>query len=452
MNTLAKSTAKTAISVGQFKQERGTLHSVIPRFVEPELERRYRDDRLTYRLSALRVSLPAGIAIWLLFGILDLTAIHDPSVPLFYIRIIGTVSLIPMLVAALVLKPGRWMETVGFIAIAVQLPLLSALIAVLSPSSLLYFQPTDIWILIGVASFVLCGVSFVEGLILAIGTIFAFFVSVIVFWPEPPLLLAFHFAWLFAVITFVAIGSFVLDRTQRVAWLQDLELQRAEAQIRTLLHNVLPPSIATRKLAGESPIADHYDEASLLFADVVNFTSLSARLRSSQVVGMLNDLFSHFDRIVARNRLEKIKTIGDCYMVAAGIPQPLAGHVKILAHAAVEMLQVANKTSAPDGSPIAIRIGIHTGPVTAGVIGEAKFIFDVWGDTVNTASRMESHGAAGRIQVTDAVRAELADEFDFAGPNIIEVKGKGPTRVWFLQLRGSRSGIIQEPGFLTGSK
>jgi hypothetical protein len=127
--------------------------------------------------------LPAGIAIWLLFGILDLTAIHDPSVPLFYIRIIGTVPLIPMLVATLVLKPGRWMETVGFTAIAIQLPLLSALIVVLSPSSLLYFQPTDIWIF-DWRGFVCSMRRLVRrGLILAIGTIFAFFVSVSVFWP-----------------------------------------------------------------------------------------------------------------------------------------------------------------------------------------------------------------------------------------------------------------------------
>jgi class 3 adenylate cyclase len=154
---------------------------------------------------------------------------------------------------------------------------------------------------------------------------------------------------------------------------------------------------------------------------------------------MLGDLFSCFDTIIAQHRLEKIKTIGDCYMAAAGIPHPLPGHLNRLAQAALQMLVETSRIRAPDGSPIAIRIGMHAGPVTAGVIGEAKFIFDVWGDTVNTASRMESHGVAGRIQVTDTVRAALADDYDFAGPHIIEVKGKGPTRAWFLHLPSTGS-------------
>jgi len=237
-----------------------------------------------------------------------------------------------------------------------------------------------------------------------------------------------------ANVVFAGVGSYMLDRTQHTAWLQEMDLQHAEGQVRTLLHNVLPPSIAARKLAGEAPIVDNFIEASLLFADVVDFTSLSARLDSTQVVAMLGDLFSRFDSIIAQHGLEKIKTIGDCYMAAGGIPQPLPGHLNRLAQAALQMLVETNNTRAPDGSQIAIRIGMHAGPVTAGVIGEAKFIFDVWGDTVNTASRMESHGAAGRIQVTDTVRAALADNYDFAGPHIIDVKGKGPTRVWFLHV------------------
>jgi class 3 adenylate cyclase len=148
---------------------------------------------------------------------------------------------------------------------------------------------------------------------------------------------------------------------------------------------------------------------------------------------MLNDLFSRFDRISARHGLEKIKTIGDCYMAAAGIPQAVAGHLTNTAKAALDMLNEVSDFRAPDGTQIAVRIGLHSGPVTAGVIGETKFIFDVWGDTVNTASRMESYGAAGRIQVTDAVRLALSSEYLFAGPSVVHVKGKGATQVWFLE-------------------
>ena len=145
----------------------------------------------------------------------------------------------------------------------------------------------------------------------------------------------------------------------------------------------------------------------MLFADVVGFSSLSARLESKQIVAMLNELFSRFDRIVARHGLEKIKTIGDCYMAAGGIPHAIPEHLTRTADAALQMLDEAAQVRAPDGSKLAIRIGIHVGPVCAGVIGETKFIFDVWGDTVNMASRMESHGAAGCIQVTETVRAAL---------------------------------------------
>lgn len=143
--------------------------------------------------------------------------------------------------------------------------------------------------------------------------------------------------------------------------------------------------------------------------------------------------------MIARHGLEKIKTVGDCCMAAAGIPQPCPRHLHQLAQAAVEILDETERSLAPDGSRLAVRIGMHAGPVTAGVIGEAKFIFDVWGDTMTTASRMQSHGAAGRIQVTDAVRAALADEHAFTGPQVIDVKGKGPTRVWQLLPAGAAS-------------
>jgi len=417
------------------KRERPTLlHPLLPRFTNSKLERRYRDDRLGYRLTALRVSFVAGIAIWMLFVALDLLTIHDPSIPLFYIRIAGTSSLIPFFLATFLIKPGRWIEVIGFAAVFIQIVLLTALVAFLSPVSLPYYQPTEVWITIGVATFVVCGVSFIDGLILALGTVFGFFLSVTILQPEPLLLIAFDFAWLSAVLSFVGLGSYILDRTQHVTWLQEQELFEAEDQIRALLHNVLPPSIAARKLAGESPVADRFADASVLFADVVDFTSLSARLDSSQVVSMLNDLFSRFDRISARHGLEKIKTIGDCYMAAAGIPEAAGGHLAKAANAAFEMLNEVSDTRAPDGTQLAIRIGLHSGPVTAGVIGETKFIFDVWGDTVNTASRMESHGAAGRIQVTEAVRVALRNsKYHFAGPSVVHIKGKGPIQVWFLE-------------------
>ena len=365
--------------------------------------------------------------------------IHDPSLPLFYVRIIGTVTLLAFFAAASLRKPNRWIELLCFGAMITQIALLTTMLALSSSAPASYNQPTELWLALGVASFVVCGGSFVDGLLLALCTICAFFVSVTVLHPEPPTVLWFHFAWLASTLGLVALGSFVLDRMQHLAWWQAQELQIAEERIRSLLHNVLPTSIAARKLAGESTISDNFSEASVLFADVVGFTSLSARLESRQVVSMLNELFSKFDRIVARHGLEKIKTIGDCYMAAGGIPHAVPEHLARIAEAALQMLDEATQVRAPDGSKLTLRIGIHVGPVCAGVIGETKFIFDVWGDTVNMASRMESHGAAGRIQVTEAVHAALHDKYDFAGPRTVDVKGKGPSQTWYLCNRKSIS-------------
>jgi adenylate cyclase len=193
-----------------------------------------------------------------------------------------------------------------------------------------------------------------------------------------------------------------------------------------------PPSIATRKLNGENRIADDFPEASLLFADVVDFSILSSRLTSTQVVSMLGVLFGRFDQIAQRYGLEKIKTIGDCYMLAGGIPFSDPTHLDKLAAAALDMLAATRSVTTPEGAALTVRIGMNAGPVTAGVIGESKFIFDVWGDTVNVASRMESQGAQGQIRVTKFVRDALAHNYVFEGPFRVELKGKGQLDVWRL--------------------
>ena len=429
---------KTGVDINKSApKSKKLLHPFLPQFDDPKIERQYRDARLEYRLTALKVTIIAGVFISMVFAALDLLTLHDASPPLFYVHIIGTVTLLVFLAAVSLRKPNRSIELLCFGAMITQIALLTTMLALSSSVSVSYFQPTELWIALGVASFVICGGSFVDGLVLALCTVCAFFASVTLLHPEAPLVLGFHLAWLSTTLGLIAIGTFVLDRMQHVAWWQAQELLIAEERIRSLLHNVLPSPIAARKLAGELAISDRFSEASVLFADVVDFTSLSARLELTQVVGMLNDLFSRFDRIIARHGLEKIKTIGDCYMAVGGIPEIVPEHLIRIADAALQMLDEINNVWAPDGTKLTIRIGIHAGPVCAGVIGETKFIFDVWGDTVNMASRMESHGAAGRIQVTDAVRTALFDKYDFAGPRTINVKGKGPSRTWFLSGRRS---------------
>ncbi|MGH2656658.1 MAG: adenylate/guanylate cyclase domain-containing protein [Actinomycetota bacterium] len=204
----------------------------------------------------------------------------------------------------------------------------------------------------------------------------------------------------------------------------------AQARVEALLLNILPEEIAQRLQAEPNAIADHFDDASILFADVVDFTRLASRLDPREVVGMLDRLFTSFDELVDRYEVEKIKTIGDCYMVAAGVPRPRPDHAHALAGLALEMKDCA-RTCLP-GSDLRLRIGISSGPVVAGVIGRRRFLYDLWGDTVNMASRMESHGTSDEIQITRPTWELLRDNFVTEPIGLIDVKGKGEVETWRL--------------------
>jgi class 3 adenylate cyclase len=201
------------------------------------------------------------------------------------------------------------------------------------------------------------------------------------------------------------------------------ELETAHRENERLLLNILPPSIAARLRAGEATIADGFEEMTVLFADVVGFTELSSRLEPHQVVDMLNTVFSTFDGLVDRFGLEKIKTIGDAYMVVGGLGADDADHAVQVTQLGLQMLEEVRRFTDPE--PIQLRIGIHTGPAVAGVIGLKKFIYDVWGDTVNMASRLEGAGVPGRIQVGRQTYERLFDSFGFEARGEIELKGKG---------------------------
>ena len=203
------------------------------------------------------------------------------------------------------------------------------------------------------------------------------------------------------------------------------ELTEEKATSERLLLNVLPGPIAERLKHGESLIVDRFDAVSVLFADIVGFTTVAANTSPEALVTMLNEVFSMFDKLAEQHGLEKIKTIGDAYMVVAGVPQPVADHAIAIAHMALDMLAGIEAYAVRTATPLTIRIGIHTGSVVAGVIGTKKFIYDLWGDTVNTASRMESSGVPGRVQVTATTAALLRDQFELEDRGPIEIKGKG---------------------------
>ncbi|MFT5681270.1 MAG: adenylate cyclase [Myxococcota bacterium] len=206
------------------------------------------------------------------------------------------------------------------------------------------------------------------------------------------------------------------------------EYERAES----ILHNVLPETIAVRLKAEEVNIADAFSACSVLFADIVGFTPLSAKIEAAELVEVLDGIFTAFDGFTETLGIEKIKTIGDSYMVAAGIPEPLADHADRAAEMALCIQTHIAGLEPIHGVKVQVRIGIHSGPAIAGVIGRKKFIYDLWGDTVNTAARMESHGIPGAIQITTATRTLLADRYTFEERGVVTVKGKGEMRTWLL--------------------
>jgi guanylate cyclase len=233
-------------------------------------------------------------------------------------------------------------------------------------------------------------------------------------------------------IVFTLLAVFARQRRDALAAVRD-EQARAES----LLLNILPRSIADRLKAETRTIADQFSSASILFADVVDFTPLAERLPAADVVGILDHLFSHFDVLAERHGLEKIKTIGDCYMAAAGVPSPRPDHAHALAQMALDMQAAMRSVDEVGHLGLELRIGINSGPVVAGVIGRKRFLYDLWGDAVNTASRMESHGTTGRIQITRATKELLEDAFVCEPRGTISLKGKGEMEVWYLVGRAS---------------
>lgn len=218
-----------------------------------------------------------------------------------------------------------------------------------------------------------------------------------------------------------------------------LELKRAREELRimhqkadSLLLNILPRSIAERLKEDERNLVEHFPEATIFFCDLVGFTPLAAQTEPAEVVGFLNRVFTAMDALVEKHDLEKIKTIGDAYMVGGGVPDPLPDHARVVADFALELTEAIPAIREGETLPLHLRIGIHSGPVVAGVIGDKKFAYDLWGDTVNTASRMESNGESDRIHISADTRVLLGEGYEVESRGEMEIKGKGAMETWFL--------------------
>jgi len=233
--------------------------------------------------------------------------------------------------------------------------------------------------------------------------------------------------------------SYMLEASARIEFLQRQALAYEKQRSESLLFSILPQKIAKRLTQNRGTIAQEYPIASILFADIANFTPLSEKLTPTELIMLLNELFSEFDRLVEHHGVEKIKTIGDCYMVASGVPNPRPDHAQAIASLAIDLVRYMNNFAQKYRYPINLRIGIHSGGVVAGVIGQQKLMYDLWGDTVNTASRMESHGEVGKIQISRATYDLLGNEFICESQGEIDVKGKGKLETWHLIAKRGRA-------------
>ncbi|MBD3664757.1 adenylate/guanylate cyclase domain-containing protein [Sulfitobacter aestuariivivens] len=296
-----------------------------------------------------------------------------------------------------------------------------------------------LFMLHGLLSLALQQASLTRGqMVLLVSLVFSAIAASYLLFPNPSGLLdvgeTFNRIVFFSTLTVMSLQIFViLYSMSRKVTEAEAALAAEHARSEALLQNLLPDNIAARlKDRPGEVIADGLPAVTLLFADIVDFTPRSARMPPEELIGWLNRIFSAFDVLTAERGLEKIKTIGDAYMVAAGLPVAREDHAAVIADMALAMQAEVVRLSEELGEPVDLRIGIHSGPAIAGVIGTSKVFYDVWGDTVNTASRMESHGEPGRIQVTEPTRLLLQDAFAFTERGPVEIKGVGIVKTWWL--------------------
>jgi class 3 adenylate cyclase len=417
------------------------LHPLTLAFADPTLEHVYRRERAESSRSAWRRAYRNVAVVWLLFCVWDWLVVPDVSHTIWLLRL--TVAVPPVLAAALfgyadVDRFARWSQLVGVVAFGVP-----AACGAIAPAWLPSLAPDIGYFVVTMQAFAHSAVllRFIYATAVSVAVLVAYIAGVLLA-PSGVHVGVINVLWWAALSMLIGMlisRSFELFRRRDFWKKRQLEEERARSD--RLLLNVLPPSIAERLKRGERPIADRYDNVTVLFADIAQFTALAERSTPERVVDMLNVIFSTFDRITAEHGLEKIKTIGDAYMVVGGAPSPRGDHARAVADFALALRDAVRMLAIGELAGVAVRIGIHSGPVVAGVIGERKFSWDLWGDTVNTASRMESHGTAGEIQVSAAVAQELANDYRLERRGDIEIKGKGRMPTWFLVERLAASTV-----------
>lgn len=406
------------------------------RFLNPDVEVSFRRDFEIETRKQIRGTLVLVVVLYAGFHPLDHVMAGYAADRLFWLRLavvfltIGVLAvsfhpLFPRLRTALLFG----LLSVGAAGLFIMYPLVGAEIAQL------YYPGLAMAILAG---FTIFRFRFVHGLVFGISSLVAFNVAFVILGIRDPTILINDNYFLIGIAVIGGFTSYIMERYARGRWWRDRALQAERTRSDSLLKNVLPGPIADRlKAFPGTMIADRFEDASILFADIVGYTRLAETMEPEEMVGVLNELFSDFDGIAAARGVEKIKTIGDSYMAAAGLPTPCDDHAERVADMALDLRDHVRRLY----PSLQLRIGLAAGPVVAGVIGQSRFIYDLWSDAVVTASRMESQGIVGEIQVNDTFKKRVEDRYRFRYRGVVEIKGKGGMETWILETRVSSTSV-----------
>ncbi len=413
------------------------FHPVTLMFEDESLEREFLDEYFGSSRRQVRAALGLIVVLFAIFTVLDHMLVPAIARTLGWIRIVECA----LATAVFGLSYTRFFDRHRELILCTLMALASAgimtMVVVGSDQIASLYYVGLILAVMGVYAFF--RLRFLYATIVAAGIILAWQVELLLL-REPLWIVLDSNFFLLAAALIAAFASYALEKFARIGFRRGLILAEEQRRSDALLLNILPASIAERLKREQGPIAESFDDASVLFADIVGFTELSSRIEVEDLLRLLNRVFTEFDHIATEHGLEKIKTIGDAYMAAAGLPVRREDHLERVADAALDMLdRIGGIHSSPR---LELRIGIAVGPVMAGVIGESKFIYDLWGDAVTLASRMESLGQPGRIQVTEWVKRRLAERYVFTSGGSIEIKGHGVMQLWFLD--GRRGEIADE--------
>jgi len=420
-----------------FLEQAPEMRPLSLRFVEDRMERRYQEAHVRDVLPYIRFAHVLGMIAWALFGPLAQRVLEGDDAVMDAVLRYGIG--IPVIAVGLALTYTRWYPDHWQMAMAVLLFASGAawsLHHILVPSAPAFWSWAGILVVLAF-TYMLSREPFVYATVVGAATIVTHTVVMVFLADDRPqdVLYAQFFFLVFAVVGMSA--AYGLERYGRLLFLRERQLDTERRRSDALLRNTMPRAIVERLKARDgSPkagsIADALPDVTVLFADLVGFTERAGRIPPNELVVVLDDVFTAFDGMADRLGLEKIKTVGDAYMAVAGAPEPRLDHAEAAAEMALGIVRHMDGLRWPTGEPMQVRVGVASGAVVAGVIGRRKFAYDLWGDTVNLASRLESSGEPGGVLVAESTAVLLDYAYDLSEPCVLEVKGKGPTRARYL--------------------